>query len=82
MKAYTALFVLFSVYFSSVSPLASLCLAPKTRLLFFIIVFFSLPISFQFQVASTVNGKTWLTDDGKDFYSQLFSYILGFIEKN
>lgn len=36
---------------------------------------------FQFQVTSTVNGKTWLTDDGKDFYSQLFSYILEFIEK-
>lgn len=74
MKVYTALLVLFSVYFSSVSPLISLCLALKTRLLIFIVVFFSFPISFQFQVASTVNGKIWLMDDVKDFYSQLFFF--------
>lgn len=72
MKAYTALLVLFSVYFSSVSPLVSLCLALKTRLLIFIVVLFSFPISFQFRVASTVNGKIWPTDDVKDIYSQLF----------
>lgn len=78
MKAYKALLVLFSVYFSSISPLVSLCFAFKTLSLFLLLLSSHFPLVFD---SSTVYGKIWLIDDGKDIYSQLFLYILGFIEK-
>lgn len=66
MKVYIALLVLFSVYFSSVSPLVSLCFAFKTLSLFLLLLSSHFPLVFN-------SRENWLME--KIFTVKLFFFL-------